>query len=193
MRRVFLLGLAFKTASGPRRMWWFHCNFLNTIRELCFFCLSESTDHPTAVACNPQQLWYWQSDTHCWQMEHIWTDDCLVTRNVISVLIIPNNYLFLHETPLYITRYNTTISCTKADKLDPGWISSLLFTIIITLVRHKTARFDTKMPGSTPKGTVRHKNAQFDTKMPYPACIIWHCHYQTSSPFLLKLFSNFLF
>ena len=114
-------------------------------------------------------------------------------RNVISVLIIPNNYLFLHETPSCITRYNTTISCTKADKLDPGWISSSLFIIIITLVRHNTARFDTKMPGSTPKGTVRHKNAQFDTKMPYPACIIWHCHYQTSSPFLLQLFSNFLF
>ena len=51
--------------------------------------------------------------------------------------------------------------------------------------------FDGKMHGSTQKSPVRHKNAQFDAKMPYPACIGGHYHYQTSSPFLLKLFSNF--
>ena len=41
---------------------------------------------------------------------------------------------------------------------------------IITLVRHKKARFDSKMHGSTQKSPVRHKNAWFDTKMPSPAC-----------------------
>ena len=41
---------------------------------------------------------------------------------------------------------------------------------IITLVRHKKARFDSKMHGSTQK-------SRFDTKMPSPACISWHCHY----------------
>ena len=54
--------------------------------------------------------------------------------------------------------------------------------VIITLVRHKKARFDSKMHGSTQKSPVRHKNARFDTKMPSPACISWHCHYQTSPP-----------
>ena len=29
---------------------------------------------------------------------------------------------------------------------------------------------------------VWQQNAWFDTKMLYPACISWHCHYQTSSP-----------
>ena len=49
------------------------------------------------------------------------------------------------------------------------------------------------MQDSTQKIPVRHKNARFDTKMPYPACISWHSHYQTSPPppFSLKLFSNF--
>ena len=59
-----------------------------------------------------------------------------------------------------------------------------------TLSTQKTL-FDSKMHGSTKKSLVRHKNAWFDTKMPYPACINWHCHYQTFPLFLLKLFSNF--
>ena len=65
---------------------------------------------------------------------------------------------------------------------------------IITLVRHKKARFDSKMHGSTQKSPVRHKNARFDTKMPYPACTSGHCHYQTSPrPFCDKyFFSNFI-
>ena len=51
---------------------------------------------------------------------------------------------------------------------------------IITLVRHKKARFESKMHGSTWKSPVRRKNARFDTKMPSPPCINWHCHYETS-------------
>ena len=45
---------------------------------------------------------------------------------------------------------------------------------------HYNAGFDSKMHGSTQKITVRHKNARFDTKMAFPACTSWHCHYQTS-------------
>ena len=37
---------------------------------------------------------------------------------------------------------------------------------IITLVRHKKARFDSKMHGSTQKSPVRQQNAWFDTKKP---------------------------
>ena len=47
------------------------------------------------------------------------------------------------------------------------------------------------MHSSEQKSPVRYKNARFDTNRPYPACISWHCHYQTSSPFILKSFSNF--
>ena len=66
--------------------------------------------------------------------------------------------------------------------------------IIITLVRHKKARFDSKMHGSTQQCPVRHKNARLDTKMPSPACTSWHCHYQTSPPPLLwKIFFPILF
>ena len=67
---------------------------------------------------------------------------------------------------------------------------------IITLVRHKKARFDSKMHGSTPKSLVRHKNARFDTKMPSPACTSWHCHDQTPTPvriFFPILFQFFVF
>ena len=53
---------------------------------------------------------------------------------------------------------------------------------IITLVRQKKARFDSKMHGSREKSPVRQKNARFDRKMPSPECISWHCHYQTSPP-----------
>ena len=61
------------------------------------------------------------------------------------------------------------------------------------------ARFDSKMHGSAQKSPVRHKNARFDTKMRSPACISWHCHYQTSpTPLLWEMFffqfhSNILF
>ena len=78
--------------------------------------------------------------------------------------------------------------------LDKPWLSE-----IITLVRHKKARFDSKMHGSTQKSPVRHKNARFDTKMPSPACTSWHCHYQTSPRpscekyFFLILFQDFVF
>ena len=44
-------------------------------------------------------------------------------------------------------------------------------TDIITLVRQKKARFDSKMHGSTEKSPVRQKNARFDRKMPSPECI----------------------
>ena len=78
-------------------------------------------------------------------------------------------------------------------------ISSAL-AMIITLVRHKKARFDSKMHGSTLKSPVQHKNARFDTKMPSPACISWHCHYQTPPPpphvrniFFPILFQYFVF
>ena len=65
---------------------------------------------------------------------------------------------------------------------------------IITLIRHKKARFDSKMHGSTQKSPVRHKNAQYDTKMPSPACTSGHCHYQTSPrPFCEKYFFPILF
>ena len=65
---------------------------------------------------------------------------------------------------------------------------------IITLIRHKKARFDSKTHGSTQKSPVRHKNARFDTKMPSPAFTSGHCHYQTlSHPFCEKyFFSNFI-
>ena len=64
---------------------------------------------------------------------------------------------------------------------------------IITLVRHKKARFDSKMHGSTEKSPVRQKNARFDRKMPSPECISWHCHYQTSPtpPPLRNIFFQF--
>ena len=39
-------------------------------------------------------------------------------------------------------------------------------SLIITLVRHKKARFDSEMHGSTQKSPVRHINARFDTKCP---------------------------
>ena len=62
----------------------------------------------------------------------------------------------------------------------------------VTLVRHKK-------PGSTQKclvrhknTMVRHKNARLDTKMLYPACISFHCHYQTS-PFLWEIYCPILF
>ena len=72
---------------------------------------------------------------------------------------------------------------------------------IITLVRHKKARFDSKMHGSTQKSPVRHKNARFDTKMPgstqkCPPQLSpsWHCHYQTSPrPSCEKYFFPILF
>ena len=75
----------------------------------------------------------------------------------------------------------------------PSWLACIevltqLMVYIITLVRHKKARFDTKMHGSTQKSPVRHKNARFDTKMPFPACISWPCHYQTSPPSCEKCF-----
>ena len=60
------------------------------------------------------------------------------------------------------------------------------------------ARFDSKMHGSTQKSLVRHKNARFDTKMPSLACISWHCHYQTHTPqlpweiFFIQFYSNIL-
>ena len=66
-----------------------------------------------------------------------------------------------------------------------------------TCSTHKIARFDSKMYGSTQKSPVQHKNARFDTKMPSPACISWHCRYQTP-PFMCEIFcfqfySNILF
>ena len=57
---------------------------------------------------------------------------------------------------------------------------------IITLVRHKKDRFDSKMHGSTQKYPV-------DTKMPSLACNSWHCHYRTSPLILWEIFfSNFV-
>ena len=45
------------------------------------------------------------------------------------------------------------------------------------------------MHGATPKYMIGRKNARFDAKMPFPACISWHCHYQTPpSPLLKKNF-----
>ena len=38
------------------------------------------------------------------------------------------------------------------------------------------------MHGSTQKSPVRHKNARFDTKMPSPACTSCHCNYDTPPP-----------
>ena len=52
----------------------------------------------------------------------------------------------------------------------------------------KKTRFDSKMHDSTQKSPVRHKNARFDTKMPSPACISWYCHYQTSRPLVWEIF-----
>ena len=74
------------------------------------------------------------------------------------------------------------------------WLSKVHYAHIITLVRQKKARFDSKMHGSTEKSPVRQKNARFDRKMPSPECISWHCHYQTSPPPPLLweiFFSNF--
>ena len=65
-------------------------------------------------------------------------------------------------------------------------------SVIITLVRHKKARFDSKMHGATQKSPVRHKNARFDTKMPSPTCTSWHCHYQTS-PLRWEIFFSIFF
>ena len=45
-------------------------------------------------------------------------------------------------------------------------VMSYIKSHIITLVRHKKARFDSKMHGSTQKSPVRHKKAWSDTKMP---------------------------
>ena len=79
---------------------------------------------------------------------------------------------------------NYTIIITSnlaASRFHEIWRSDVL-PLIITLVRHKKARFDSKMHGSTEKSPVRQKNARFDRKMPSPECISWHCHYQTSPP-----------
>ena len=59
------------------------------------------------------------------------------------------------------------------------------YQVVITLVRHKKARFDTKKPGLIQKCPIRHK-------MPYPTCISWHCHYQTSSPFYWSYFLSLI-
>ena len=79
---------------------------------------------------------------------------------------------------------NITLRCHLTSKRNPiVKIRQIIhngISFIITLVRHKKARFESKMHGSTQKSPVRHKNARFDTKMPSPACTSWRCHYQTS-------------
>ena len=78
------------------------------------------------------------------------------------------------------------------NKKNHGLLQWVGLSLIITLVQHKKSPvrqqntwFDTKKPGSTQKCPVWHK-------MPSPACVSWHCHYQTHPLLWEILFYNFI-
>ena len=99
--------------------------------------------------------------------------------------------LIVRTSPWVNIMYQYWNECFKHEKLFV--ITPTSNSVIITLVRHKKARFDSMMHGSTQKSLVWRKNARFNTKMPSQACITSHCHYHPSPTPLWDLFFKYLF